>query len=69
MNVQKTRKNTAKEKIFKKIKKGIAFLKHLCYNNQGQLNKTHPGVAQFGSALEWGSRGRWFDSSHSDLTA
>ena len=25
-----------------------------------------PGVAQFGSALEWGSRGRWFDSSHSD---
>ena len=26
----------------------------------------HPGVAQFGSALEWGSRGRRFDSSHSD---
>ena len=26
----------------------------------------YPGVAQFGSALEWGSRGRWFDSSHSD---
>ena len=26
----------------------------------------HPGVAQIGSALEWGSRGRWFDSSHSD---
>ena len=25
-----------------------------------------PGVAQIGSALEWGSRGRWFDSSHSD---
>ena len=25
-----------------------------------------PGVAQFGRALEWGSRGRWFDSSHSD---
>ena len=23
-------------------------------------------MAQFGSALEWGSRGRWFDSSHSD---
>ena len=28
--------------------------------------KLYPGVAQFGSALEWGSRGRWFDSSHSD---
>ena len=26
----------------------------------------YPGVAQFGSALEWGSRGRWFDSSRSD---
>ena len=24
------------------------------------------GVAQFGSALEWGSRGRKFESSHSD---
>ena len=26
----------------------------------------HPGVAKFGIALEWGSRGRWFESSHSD---
>ena len=26
----------------------------------------YPGVAQFGSALEWGSRGREFDSRHSD---
>ena len=25
-----------------------------------------PGVAQFGSALEWGSRGRGFDSRRSD---
>ena len=25
-----------------------------------------PGVAQFGSALEWGSRGRVFKSPHSD---
>jgi hypothetical protein len=23
-------------------------------------------VAKFGIALEWGSRGRWFESSHSD---
>ncbi len=26
----------------------------------------YPGVAQIGSALEWGSRGRRFDSCHSD---
>ena len=26
------------------------------------------GVAQFGSALAWGARGRWFESSHPDST-
>ncbi len=31
-----------------------------------QVVNRHPGVAQFGSALEWGSRGRRFDSCHSD---
>ena len=30
------------------------------------LGSSYPGVAQFGSALEWGSRGREFDSRHSD---
>ncbi len=25
------------------------------------------GVAQFGSALDWGSRGRWFKSSRPEL--
>ncbi len=25
------------------------------------------GVAQFGSALDWGSRGRWFKSSRPDF--
>ena len=29
----------------------------------------YPGVAKFGIALEWGSRGRWFESSHSDHVA
>ena len=29
-------------------------------------NMAYPGVAKFGIALEWGSRGRWFESSHSD---
>ena len=28
----------------------------------------HLGVAQFGSAQDWGSWGRWFKSSHSDHT-
>lgn len=27
------------------------------------------GVAQFGSAQDWGSWGRWFKSSHSDQLA
>ena len=37
-------------------------LKSLCYNNLAG----YPGVAQLGSALEWGSRGRRFNSCHSD---
>ena len=28
--------------------------------------ETYPGVAQLGSALDWGSRGRRFKSCHSD---
>ena len=43
----------------------LAFVGGLCYDNSCS-KKLYPGVAQFGSALEWGSRGRWFDSSHSD---
>ena len=39
------------------------------YNNQADSRQpVRPGVAQFGSALEWGSRGREFDSRHSDQT-
>ena len=30
------------------------------------LYKWFRGVAQFGRVLEWGSSGRWFESSHSD---
>ena len=30
------------------------------------MSARDPGVAKFGIALEWGSRGRWFESSHSD---
>ena len=35
-------------------------------NNADRTQPQFPGVAQFGSALEWGSRGREFDSRHSD---
>ena len=31
------------------------------------LPRRYLGVAQFGSVLEWGSRGRRFESSHPDL--
>lgn len=30
------------------------------------MRRENLGVAQFGSVLEWGSRGRKFESSHSD---
>ena len=33
---------------------------------QTKQTLSNPGVAQFGSALEWGSRGREFDSRRSD---
>ncbi len=41
----------------------LAFLNEMCYYNARERD---PGVAKFGIALEWGSRGRWFESSHSD---
>ena len=38
-----------------------------CYHVEVVERQTqNPGVAKFGIALEWGSRGRWFESSHSD---
>ena len=50
------------------MKKMLAFFGLLWYYTQA-VEKTasiYPGVAKFGIALEWGSRGRWFESSHSD---
>ena len=41
----------------------ISFARHTSLNEQ----KEYLGVAQFGSVLEWGSRGRKFESSHPDL--
>ena len=37
-----------------------------CRRGCTRADKSFLGVAQFGSALEWGSRGRKFKSSHSD---
>ena len=48
-------------------KKALIF--HFIYDiilNIDWKRSVFPGVAQFGSALEWGSRGRRFDSCHSD---
>ena len=34
-----------------------------------QVPERYPGVAKFGIALEWGSRGLEFESQHSDQNA
>ena len=49
----------------KKIKITLAKSRLMCYYHWAE-NEIYPGVAKFGIALEWGSRGRWFESSHSD---
>ena len=59
------------EKFLKKTKKVLAFSRRMCYYIQAlrgtAKNKTkYPGVAKFGIALEWGSRGLEFESRHSD---
>ena len=41
-------------------------LKQLHFFLRCSIIYKHLGVAQFGSALDWGSRCRWFKSSHSD---
>ena len=39
----------------------------MCYYMEAVARrKQNPGLAKFGIALEWGSRGRWFESSNSD---
>ena len=47
----------------------LDFIRRLCYNSLRSTISAafiYPGVAQIGSALEWGSRGRRFNSCHSD---
>ena len=49
------------------MKKVLAFSRNLCYHKQVVRQTTkYPGVAKFGIALEWGSRGLEFESRHSD---
>ena len=51
--------------LFSKYEKSTCFFSRnmLVYLSSRQ---THPGVAKFGIALEWGSRGLEFESRHSD---
>ena len=56
-----------RQKFFENRKKCLQFsLKYA--NISSVVNTTYPGVAKFGIALDWGSRGRRFKSCHSDQT-
>ena len=45
----------------------LAFYRYLCYYGWAERKQLkNPGVAKFGIALEWGSRGPEFESQHSD---
>ena len=45
----------------------LAFFRKVCYYTQALRRASkNPGVAKFGIALEWGSRGLEFESRHSD---
>ena len=45
----------------------LAFFGKVCYYIEvAESGKQNPGVAKFGIALEWGSRGLEFESRHSD---
>ena len=45
----------------------LAFSDKVCYYTEAlRKRKQNPGVAKFGIALEWGSRGLEFESRHSD---
>ena len=48
------------------LKKAGFFRKAVLYWSSRQKAAQYPGVAKFGIALEWGSRGLEFESRHSD---
>ena len=52
------------------MKKVLAIFERMWYHIRAEKNsKKDPGVAKFGIALEWGSRGPEFESQHSDQKA
>ena len=57
-------------KNFKKIKNSTCIFRQgvLIYPSVQEITE-YPGVAKFGIALEWGSRGLEFESRHSDQKA
>ena len=56
--------------FLKKVKKVVAFSEQVWYHIRAEKNsEKDPGVAKFGTALEWGSRGPEFESQHSDQEA
>ncbi len=63
----KGRSVKVRKKIFEHLENNACFFWALCYYSQDEKNrKKDPGVAKFGIALEWGSRGPEFESQHSD---
>ena len=53
----------------KKRKKDLHFYDEYAIIPKSSARRTFPGVAKFGIALEWGSRGLEFESRHSDQKA
>ena len=51
--------------FFQNVEKSTCFFRNDVLVYLGS-RKMHPGVAKFGIALEWGSRGLEFESRHSD---
>ena len=56
------------KKFFQKSKNNACIFRQsvLLYRSCRETAKQNPGVAKFGIALEWGSRGLEFESRHSD---
>ena len=56
------------EKFFENFEKSTCFFWDgmLLYRSAQVSGTKYPGVAKFGIALEWGSRGLEFESRHSD---
>ena len=58
--------NKIKRKLTEKNRKNFKKRLDFCAVSRYNMQVTYPGVAKFGIALDWGSRGRRFKSCHSD---